>query len=177
MYEQVYFHPVRRIYDIHLKEFMLAYFGKEKYPTKLDGHLATTDNEILAAMAVAANDQRHSGHGSAKLIVERTHFRKVYSRAPVSGETDLDDGARLFEAVKAKFGEENVRFDSYRQKSNPTDFPVLLDGNSIKSSLALSEVLVRIPLTAVDFIFCEQSKAEEAREWLAANQLSILRRE
>jgi uncharacterized protein len=34
MYEQVYFHPIRRIYDIHLKEFMLAYFGKDKYPTE-----------------------------------------------------------------------------------------------------------------------------------------------
>jgi uncharacterized protein len=47
MWEQVYCHPVRRIYDIHLKEFMLAYFGHEKYPLNLKKHIATTDNEIL----------------------------------------------------------------------------------------------------------------------------------
>ena len=47
MWEQVYCHPVRRIYDIHLKEFMLAYFGREKYPLNLGKHIATTDNEIL----------------------------------------------------------------------------------------------------------------------------------
>jgi HD superfamily phosphohydrolase len=70
MYEQVYFHPIRRIYDIHLKEFMLAHFGERKYPTDLAGHLATTDNEIAVAMAAAAAASTKIGHASASIIVE-----------------------------------------------------------------------------------------------------------
>lgn len=175
MYEQVYFHPIRRIYDIHLKEFMLAHFGEQKYPSDLAGHLATTDNEIATAMAVATRDPALAGHLAAKLIVDRTHYRRVYSRNPAIDQNRLDAGAVIFAAVIEKFGEANVRFDSYRQKSNPSDFPVLCDGGIVQSSLSLSEVLVKTPLTAVDFIFCEKEIADEVRRWIEANQIDILR--
>jgi len=175
MYEQVYFHPVRRIYDIHLKEFLLAHFGESKYPTDLTGHLATTDNEIAVAMASAARNSSSIGHSAAKRIVERTHFRRIYSRDPKVDQIRLDAGALIFAAVKAKFGGENVRFDTYRQKSNSSDFPVLCDGDVVQSSLSQSETLVKVPLTAVDFIFCAKDCAEEARQWIATNQIEILK--
>jgi uncharacterized protein len=175
MYEQVYFHPIRRIYDIHLKEFMAAHFGERKYPTDLAGHLATTDNEIAVAMAVAATDATKVGHASASIIVERGHYRRIYSRNPAIDQNRLDAGALLFAAVKEKFGESNIRFDSYRQKSNSSDFPVLCDGGSVQSSLSQSDVLVKVPLTAVDFIFCAKEIAEEARRWIEANQIDILK--
>jgi hypothetical protein len=89
--------------------------------------------------------------------------------------TALDAGERMFEAVKKKFGAENVRFDTYRQSSSPNDFPVLIEDLSVRSSLALSEVLVRLPLTAIDFVFCARDKADEVREWISANQVDILR--
>jgi HD superfamily phosphohydrolase len=177
MYEQVYFHPVRRIYDIHLKEFMSEYFGERKYPVDLDGHLNTTDNEIFTAIAIAARDPSLPGHSSAKLICDRRHFRKVYERDQGGDAASLDVGARIFEAVKTTFGEEKVRFDSFRQKSNSTDFPILTDGGDIRSSLAVSDVLVRMPLTAIDFIFCEKDIEGEVRRWIEANQVSILQSE
>ena len=175
MYEQVYFHPIRRIYDIHLKEFMLAHFGERKYPTDLAGHLATTDNEIAVAMAAAAADSTKAGHASASIIVERAHYRRIYSRDPAIDQNRLDAGALVFAAVKEKFGESNVRFDSYRQKSNSSDFPVLGDGGLVQSSLSQSDVLVKVPLTAVDFIFCAKEIADEARRWIEANQIDILK--
>jgi uncharacterized protein len=175
MYEQVYFHPIRRIYDIHLKEYMLAYFGKDKYPLDLEAHLRTTDNEILARMLEAAHDSSMSGHEPAKLITERCHFRRVFSRSMMNTGADLEAASRLFESLRDKFGAEAVRFDSYRQGSNPTDFPVLVEDGNVRSSLALSDVLLKLPLTAIDFIFCAKEIADEAREWIAANQLGILR--
>ncbi len=107
------------------------------------------------------------------MIIDRTHFRKIYSSAS-SEHSALDAGARLFGPVKEKFGEDQVRFDTYRQSSNSTDFPVLIDGGLVKSSLELSDVLVKIPLTAVDFIFCAKEISDEARRWIEANQVDIL---
>ena len=46
MYSQVYFHPVRRIYDIHLKDFLAADLPSGKFPTDLESHLQNTDNEV-----------------------------------------------------------------------------------------------------------------------------------
>jgi HD superfamily phosphohydrolase len=33
MYSQVYFHPVRRIYDIHLKDFLKEWLSGGAFPT------------------------------------------------------------------------------------------------------------------------------------------------
>jgi hypothetical protein len=52
---------------------------------------------------------------------------------------------------------------------------VLSDGGSVQSSLSQSDVLVKVPLTAVDFIFCAKEIAEEARRWIEANQIDILK--
>jgi len=54
MYEQVYFHHVRRIYDYHLIEFMKTLYGSEGYRFDITFHLSQTDNEVLAAMRLAA---------------------------------------------------------------------------------------------------------------------------
>ena len=53
MYTQVYFHDVRRAYDMHLKEFLLGYltkFGTGKFPTDWSEMLKYTDHEVLVAL-------------------------------------------------------------------------------------------------------------------------------
>lgn len=45
MYSQVYFHPVRRIYDIHLKDFLREWLPHSSFSTKVERHLGITDNE------------------------------------------------------------------------------------------------------------------------------------
>src|SRR4051812_30164980 len=45
MYSQLYFHPIRRIYDIHLKDFLKAWLQNGAFATDVDGHLSLTDNE------------------------------------------------------------------------------------------------------------------------------------
>jgi HD superfamily phosphohydrolase len=46
MYSQVYWHPIRRIYDIHLQDFLAADLAGGKFPTDLELHLRMTDNEV-----------------------------------------------------------------------------------------------------------------------------------
>ena len=79
MYSQVYFHPVRRIYDIHLQNFLSAWLPGGKFPTDLKSHLALTDNEITSAFLIAAHDATKAGHDAAKRLVMREHFRLFYS--------------------------------------------------------------------------------------------------
>jgi HD superfamily phosphohydrolase len=38
MYSQVYFHPIRRIYDLHLKDFLIEWLGDDGYPTDTERH-------------------------------------------------------------------------------------------------------------------------------------------
>ena len=42
MYSQVYFHPVRRIYDIHLMDFLKEWLHDGKFSTDLSDHLKMT---------------------------------------------------------------------------------------------------------------------------------------
>ena len=56
MYEQVYFHPVHRMYDIHLIDFMKELYGPNGYSADLNFHLSQTDNEVMVRLREAAKD-------------------------------------------------------------------------------------------------------------------------
>jgi HD superfamily phosphohydrolase len=59
MYQQVYFHHVRRAYDIHLIDFLRDWLI-DGYPIDLSRHLAMTDNIVLAAIRKRAVTTRHA---------------------------------------------------------------------------------------------------------------------
>ena len=54
MFTQLYFHSVRRIYDIHLKDFLKLWLPDGKYPIAVARHLEFTDNEVTAAILEAS---------------------------------------------------------------------------------------------------------------------------
>jgi HD superfamily phosphohydrolase len=56
MYKQVYFHHVRRAYDIHLKDFLKEWLEGAFFPTSVEQHLQLTDNEVTAAMLHASRE-------------------------------------------------------------------------------------------------------------------------
>jgi len=58
MFTQVYFHPVRRIYDIHLKDYLQNWLPEGRFSTAVDAHMSLTDNEIISALRKAAHDTR-----------------------------------------------------------------------------------------------------------------------
>jgi uncharacterized protein len=78
MYSQLYFHPVRRIYDIHLKQFLQAWLKNGKFSTQPSDLLRITDNEVTAGMLAAAFESKKPGHLAAKRLVTRNHFRVLY---------------------------------------------------------------------------------------------------
>lgn len=174
MYTQVYFHPVRRIYDLHLKEFLRAWVGEAGFPTQIEAHLLLTDHEVYSAMLGAGRDAAAPGHEPARRIVERDHFREIYRRNPGDVGRNPDAADLLTEGLQERFGGEAVRRDSYRGRGGAPDFPVLMPDGRLVPSLAQSDVLRTLPPFAVDFIFVAPEIRREAHEWLTKNRDTII---
>jgi HD superfamily phosphohydrolase len=68
MYTQLYFHHVRRVYDIHLKEFLKEWLPDGRLSTDVEQPLRVSDNEVLAAISDAARNVGSPGHESAVRI-------------------------------------------------------------------------------------------------------------
>ena len=170
MYQQVYFHPVRRIYDIHLKDFLNQWCEGGHLPIDMDKHLEMTDTEIMFAIREAVRSKEHSGHNSAARIANREHFKRLDIPGLPEAKWNLSDSKKPGEVIYAdacdRYGEENIRYDSYDKGGKPCDFPVKMRDESIVSSLGISDMLNRIPAFALEFVFVHPEMHEGAREWL-----------
>ena len=89
-------------------------------------------------------------------------------------DTNLRSSQRIFDAARDRFGDSEVRYDSYRQKSGGLDFPVLVKDKRIMSSLSLSDTLARVPLVAVDYVFVSLGCRKKADIWLKENRKEII---
>jgi HD superfamily phosphohydrolase len=165
MYVQVYFHSVRRIYDIHLKDFLLAYLPGGKFSVDWKEFLKVTDDEILSALRLSLADTSDKNHELAARVIGRKHFRTVYeliSPHKLKCPTIFDDAVQF---ALGEFGEENVRSDSYTPKSEASDFLVIMDDGSPKSSLDISSVVPHLPTFEIGLIFLPPSlKVEGAKK-------------
>ena len=191
MYEQVYFHHVRRIYDYHLIQFMSAHYGANNYPTDIVGHLAQSDNEINVAMRRAASDPCSLEHILASRVLTRKHFRRVYERnpsdediasqsiasqkiIPASEQSDVSAAYFLYSKILGLFDSEMIYYDSYVQSSDPSSFPVLMSDQRIEDSIQVSLALRNLPLTRMKYIFAAPSIAQDVGRWIASERLKVL---
>ena len=191
MYEQVYFHPVRRIYDLHLIDFMLKHYGANGYQVSVDFHLRQTDNEVTAAIRSKRQDRLSDMWGDAEAILGRGHFRQVYAFNPtdqaalrssleagrVRPTVDQPLSSPAYEISKAladEFGAENVKTDLYIQSSSESLFPVLMSDGRIETSVSLSPILANFPLMTVDSIYAAPSIAQKVRGRIDTTRSEIL---
>jgi uncharacterized protein len=173
MYTQLYFHPTRRIYDIHLMEFLKEWLPDGCFPTDIDKHICFTDNEVTAGIWEAAADSTAPSSPLAKRIVSREHFRQVYEPSS-SDQKTLEPGKKIHDALVEKFGADQVRRDSYAQKGASYNFPVYTKAEEIDSSLALSKTLSQVPTFSVDRVYVSVAVRGEADRWLATNRDKIV---
>lgn len=174
MYTQVYFHHVRRIYDIHLKDFLIEWLPEGKFPTNIEELLVMTDNEVLAAL-LADRVGACKGHDPARRIINREHYRKLYEKNPEDIRINPEAGRLIFEALLLKYGDEAVRRDPYTAKNSAVEFPVLRGDGRIFSSYDLSETIQRLPIASFDYIFIRPDLTREANEWLKKNRNDIIK--
>ncbi len=174
MYSQVYFHPVRRIYDIHLKDFLLEWLPGGRFPTDVSEHLRLTDNEVSSAIYAAAFDAGRPGHLHARRLVCREHFRILYQRHPDDLKKNLEAVEKIYRAVREQFGDENVRHDEYPAKGGLSDFPIRTKDGRIASALSMSDTLQRLPIVVLGSVYVNPAVLDEAKLWLDANRDSVI---
>jgi len=174
MFNQVYLHPIRRAYDMHLVEFLAKWLPGGKFPTAIAEHHKLTDNEVLAAMAEASRDTSHPGHTEARRITNREHFKVLWSRNPADKQKNVDAIECVYKAAVEKFGAENIRKDAYSKNKGPDAFPVLMSGGEIAYSNAASDTLSKIPFENIEFVFVSRDCVQGARKWLRENNSSII---
>lgn len=174
MYTQLYFHSIRRIYDVHLQDFLKEWLPDGYFRTALLDHLQLNDNTILTELFKAADDATLNGHDSARRIVNREHFKLLYQRNPRDVNENPDSAKAVFLAACDKFGVNNVRKDNYKQGGNGHEFPVITEDNQILSSLELSDTLKNVPIVAVDYVFINPELYQDAEKWKKENINTII---
>jgi uncharacterized protein len=167
MFSQVYLHRVRRIYDLHLSDFLTAMLREHggRFSTDPADHLATSDVEVVSEMRRAAKDPDHPGHDPARRILRRQHFRVLYVPRPADREINPDPSQAVFEALAEEMGERSVRRDRYSQRGASQEFPVLVDGKS-ESSISISDVLRQVPPAKTDCVYVAPEIKKDADKWL-----------
>ena len=171
MYTQVYFHPVRRIYDIHLIDFLREWLPEGKFPTSPAEILQHNDVRVLNAMMEATTRNDTAGE-YARRILERRHFKLIDSQ----NAEDPDDAMEIVHSELVKqFGDENVVPDNQTIRSGDLNFPVIRRDREIVTSTLLSNVLDLIPEEEVDNIYIHPGHFGEAQKWLNNNRGDLLR--
>lgn len=132
MFSQVYFHPIRQIYDQHLLDFLGAWLPNGQYPDETDSHLQMTDSEVLAGMRTATRDTQAAGHDPARRVVRRAHFRRLYEPTPEDAERHLDPTGAVADWATSRYGDVQVRRVSSSMRSVPS---ATYDGVFIHESL------------------------------------------
>ena len=174
MYTQLYFHPVRRIYDKHLKEFLQEWLAGGRFSTRLEDHLHTTDSDVLSAIRSCDRDDAKPGHASARRIARRDHFRLVYEMNPADQELNPNSVDLVNKALEEKFGADQVRRDTYIPEVEGVDFPIYTRDGRILSSLSMSKTLQRVPDFALDCLYVHPQIRNEAETWLAEQREQII---
>jgi hypothetical protein len=133
-----------------------------------------TDNEVLSEIGRASKFKEHVGHTAACRIAGRDHFRVLYQRNPDDIRKNPEAATAVYEAARKEFGEAVVRLDSWKEKGESLVFPVATKDGRIVPSLEISDVLMNVPLVAVDFVFVAAEALGAARLWLQANRERII---
>lgn len=180
MFSQVYYHPIRLIYDIHLVDFLKLWLaegtllGTGAFPTDVEGHLGMTDNEVNAALRLAVGNKSKAGHGPAKRILEHNHFRVLYERNPQDVKVHSDPGLVIAKAAKTEFGPDAVRTSRPRLKNVAADFPVRTRDGRVEPAISISRVLAGLKPASIDYVYVDPDLEDKAAKWLEGKRHGIL---
>jgi len=175
MYKQVYLHPIRRAYDIHLVDFLKGWLTGGRFSTKLEKHLDITDVEVLTSIRKAYAKAGSANHLLARRIQCREHFRVCYSASPTDKSGGkLVPGKTIAEAAETNFGKAAIRYDYIPPKSSAPNFPVRRYDGIVESSLKLSPILEKMPAVQVDTVYCDKAILADAVKWRDDNAAKLL---
>jgi len=106
MFLQVYFHRVRRAYDIHLENALKEVLPNKHFPENLEEYLTLDDVEIIRLI------REHNGLESSSRILNRNHYRTAYSTGEHIESHEEFSFYLILESLKNKFGEVQIHEDA-----------------------------------------------------------------
>lgn len=175
MHMQVYFHHIRLIYDVLLREFFEAWLEGGTFSTDVDDHLRLTDVEVLAAVREIASDPDHPAHDAARLLNERRHPKVAYTREQAHLDLHRDATDILEGELQEEFPGYRFWRGEGRSRSALDSFPVLTREGPIQQSTDVLP-LVDLPEAVAEHIFVEGEHLSEVRRWIADHAVDRLRR-
>jgi HD superfamily phosphohydrolase len=166
MYSQVYFHDVRRAYDIHLRDFLKAWlptrYGNAAFSTDWEEHLRLSDGHVQVALQEAAFTDGHALQELARRLVCRRHYRTVYTLVAQHKQANPNILNDMSEALVREFGEDAVRVHQYTPKSEVNDFRVVTKDGTLTTSHAVSDVIKNVPPFDIGYVFVDAGVASQA---------------
>ncbi|MFC1595947.1 HD domain-containing protein [Candidatus Margulisiibacteriota bacterium] len=175
MFSQLYFHPIRRIYDIQLKDFMKQWLPDGKFSTNIEEHLKMTDNEIISEMRRVADDETHKAHEEAKKLIYRKHFKRIYTLGQEDMRKNIDILDLINNGLIEKYGKEKVEKDEYIKPGVELDFPILSDDKKIIPSSEYP-IFKKSPDLTTGYIFVDSEIKTEAKLWIDNNKDRLLKK-
>lgn len=116
MFLQVYFHEIRRAYDLHLTDFLRRLLPNGKFPMKIRKYLDYDDYFIFHKLKEQL-ERRGENKSLAERIFNRRHFQKVKEHPTVRpSEKQIELFKNNYKKLKAKFAE--IRFDKAEDAPN-----------------------------------------------------------
>ena len=109
MNTQVYYHRLRRIYDLYLQEYFKTK-GIKEFDTN-DKILKHNDMTMMTEIMNDTEDTSHPGHIWAMRIRNRTHHRMVYESDEDTGVVELKKTKAAFDKIKIEYPEVDFRLD------------------------------------------------------------------
>jgi len=170
MYAQVYFHKVRRIYDIYLKKYM-AYWAGSKFSKNLLNVTHYTDEDVHASLSSNSRARNGEIRELACRILNRKHHRVIFETGDFAEPPDKRDIGTLRDELSVRFeGAEFIldteakgtihKFYASGDEELGEEFKVI--SRYFQRSISKeSSVIARLPKTfAVYRIYCEGSDAK-----------------
>lgn len=103
MFQQVYHHAVRRVYDHHLRQALTELLPGLMWPADPGEYLTWDDSRAESMILEAAASGRSKW---ARIIAGRLHFKVVFEAPEGDIQRYLDQHAALTELLRDRFGDE-----------------------------------------------------------------------
>jgi HD superfamily phosphohydrolase len=165
MFLQVYFHRVRRIYDIHLADFLSCHLPGGRFPAELEKYIQYTDDAVQLAIAEAASQNSDLAQVACRLV-GRHHYRRAFEVTAKEREKDIEFFPRLAEHVRERF-DDLVRTDEVGKEPHTLeegDLYIVNDDGTAKDIFEVSQVVGLLKPIWVGRIYARADVRDEVKE-------------
>ncbi len=165
MFLQVYFHDVRRIFDVHLADFLSCYLPGGRFPAELDKYIQYTDDAVQPAIAEAAGQTGDLAQLASRLV-DRHHYRLAFEVTGKKREEDLEFFPRLAEYARERFGD-LVRTDEVGKELSTLeqgDLYIVDDDGEAKDIFEKSQVVGLLKPIWLGRVYAREDVRDEVNE-------------